>query len=86
MVILTIFIFLAIPLIFQFSIGNKAINKFVKIPYALVCLISVLILIIVTIINVIIGKMLEISLFSLYTGVILFVIVIIQLFVHFSNK
>ena len=64
------------PVVIQFVIGNRAIFKFIEFPYWLTCLISFILLIIMSVASVFIVQRLEIIVWGIFSGIILLVIII----------
>jgi hypothetical protein len=85
-ILILVFCLLSIPIIFQFLIGNKALHKFIILPFWAVSLISVILLIIISIFIVYLTGTLMIIAFGFYGAIILVVLIIIQAFVFYINS
>ncbi len=77
---LLIILIISFPTIFQLIIGNKAVNKFIRLPFWLVCLISILMIILF---GVAFDKFFVIWILQ---SIVLIPLIIIQTFVLFMNK
>lgn len=84
--LIPIFLLLSLPIVFQVKLGNKFLNNEIRLPYLIVCLLSFLVLTIVTVINVYIAKTLEIVVFGIFTGILLIGLIAIQAYVFYANR
>lgn len=84
--LILIFLLLSIPIIFQVRFGNKSLNNEIRLPYLLVCLLSFLVLSIMTVISVYIAKTLEIAVFGIFSGALLIGLIAIQAYVFYVNS
>jgi hypothetical protein len=81
-----IYFLFSLPIFFQFLIGNRALDKTIKLPYWTVCLFSFLLLLIVTASTMYITWTAEFLGLLVYVSPILIGIILIQSYVHFTNE